>query len=115
MPEPVVKPTSAVQSEAADERLAPDNPLLDAVSLRLSIELGSARMPLRDVLAMDEGVVVTLDTEAGAPLEVLVNGVRLGRGELVKTGSRYGIRMVELLPAEARVQPHLDTNGRRHG
>lgn len=66
------------------------------VPLRLSVELGGARMRVRDVLQLDKGSVIELDRVAGEPADVLVNGRFVGRGDVVVVDERVAVRLVEL-------------------
>ena len=58
------------------------NLILD-VAVTLALEVGRVRMPVRDLLQLAPGAIVELDRLAGEPLDVLVNGVRIARGEVV--------------------------------
>jgi flagellar motor switch protein FliN len=70
---------------------------LNAVALEVSVELGRARMSVRDLLALQAGSVLALDRVAGEPVQVLVNGSVVARGELVVVNEHYGVRLTELL------------------
>jgi flagellar motor switch protein FliN/FliY len=70
---------------------------LNAVALEVSVELGRARMSVRDLLALQAGSVLALDGVAGEPVRVLVNGNVVARGELVVVNDHYGVRLTELL------------------
>lgn len=69
---------------------------LKDVDVRLSVELGTAQMKLRSVLALREDSVVVLDRLADELLDVMVNGQRIARGEVVMEGNRFGLRIVEM-------------------
>lgn len=70
--------------------------LLRDVDVRLTVELGSARMKLRDVVALGEESVVMLDRLTDELLDVMVNGKTIARGEIVAENGRFGLRIVEL-------------------
>ncbi len=70
--------------------------LLD-VPVSLTVELGSTKMPMKEVLALCGGSVVTLDKVAEAPVELLVNGKLLARGEVVVVDNKFGIKITEIL------------------
>jgi flagellar motor switch protein FliN/FliY len=72
---------------------------LGDVDVRLSVELGRTDMKLKDVLALGEESVVMLDRLTDELLDVLVNGKRIAKGEIVAQGGRFGLRIVELLGA----------------
>jgi flagellar motor switch protein FliN/FliY len=69
---------------------------LKDVDVRLSVELGATQMKLRSVLALREDSVVVLDRLADELLDVMVNGQRIARGEVVVEGGRFGLRIVEM-------------------
>lgn len=73
--------------------------LIHDIDVRLTVELGRAQMRLRDVLALGEGSVVTLDRLVDEPLDILVNGKLIARGEVVAEGNRFGLRILELVGA----------------
>jgi flagellar motor switch protein FliN len=70
--------------------------LLREVDVRLSVELGSTAMKLKDVLALGEDSVVMLDRLTDELLDVMVNGKLIARGEIVAQGNRFGLRIVEM-------------------
>lgn len=70
--------------------------LLADVSLRVSVEVGSASLTLASLLELGEGSVLELDRQVNEPLDLLVNGTLIARGEIVETNGRYGIRIIEV-------------------
>jgi flagellar motor switch protein FliN len=79
------------------------NLILD-VSVTLALEVGRTRMPVRDLLQLAPGAIVELDRLAGEPLDVLVNGVRIARGEVVVVNEKFGIRLTEVVSATERME-----------
>ncbi len=79
------------------------NLILD-VAVTLALEVGRARMPVRDLLQLAPGAVVELDRLAGEPLDVLVNGVRIARGEVVVVNEKFGIRLTDVVSATERME-----------
>ncbi len=77
------------------ERLALDD--LMNVRLRLSAELGTASVKVRDILALKVGSIVTLNKMAGEPTDITVNGLPLARGEVVVISDNLHVRMSEIL------------------
>jgi len=69
--------------------------LLD-VPLRISVELGRARMRVQDLLDLGQGSVVDLDRLAGEPVDILVNGRPLAMGEVVVSNDRYAVRVLSI-------------------
>lgn len=74
-----------------------DLDLLADVELQVAVELGRVRLRVRDLLQLAEGSVVELDRSAGAPVDVLVNGSLVARGEVVVVDDELGVRVTELL------------------
>ena len=63
------------------------------VEVRVSVELGRARLPVGDVLDLNTGAVVDLDREADAPVDVYVNGLLFGHGRLVAMDGEWALRL----------------------
>lgn len=72
--------------------------LLRDVEMTLSVEVGRARMTVRELLDLGPGSVVELDRAAGAPADLLVNGRVIARGEVVVVDEDFGLRITELVP-----------------
>lgn len=79
------------------------NLILD-VAVTLALEVGRARMSVRDLLQLAPGAIVELDRLAGEPLDVLVNGVRIARGEVVVVNEKFGIRLTDVVSATERME-----------
>jgi flagellar motor switch protein FliN len=77
--------------------------LLD-VNVSLAIELGRSEMSIRDLLRLNQGSVVNLDRMAGEPLDVLVNGTLVARGEIVVVKEKFGVKLTEVVSPEERVR-----------
>lgn len=71
--------------------------LIHDIDVRLTVELGRAQMSLRDVLELAEDSVVMLERLTDEPLDVMVNGKLIARGEVVAEGNRFGLRILELV------------------
>jgi flagellar motor switch protein FliN/FliY len=74
--------------------------LLKDVDLNLRIELGRTQMYLEDVLKLKRGSVVTLDKLAGDPVDVIVNGRMVARGEVLVLNDNFCVRVTELLAGD---------------
>jgi flagellar motor switch protein FliN/FliY len=79
------------------------NLILD-VSVTLALEVGRTRMSVRDLLQLAPGTIVELDRLASEPLDVLVNGVRVARGEVVVINDKFGIRLTDVVSATERME-----------
>lgn len=69
--------------------------LLD-VPLLVTVELGRAQLTVKDVLALAKGAIVELNKVAGSPVDVLVNGTPVARGEVVVVDEQFAVRITEL-------------------
>lgn len=74
------------------------------VSVTVSIEVGRARMSINDLLKLSQGAVIELDRMAGEPLDVLVNGTLVARGEIVVVKEKFGIMLTEVVSPEERLR-----------
>lgn len=74
-----------------------DLELLADVAMTVTVELGRVELPVRDLLGLREGSLVELDRHAGAPVDVLVNGRIVARGEVVVVDDELGVRVTEIL------------------
>lgn len=70
--------------------------LIDAVEVSVEAYLGAARMTVAELSALRAGSVVTLDAALNAEVELRLNGVLIGRGELVAVGDKFAVRISEL-------------------
>ncbi len=77
--------------------------LLD-VNLPISIELGRTKMAISDILSLGPGSVVELNKLAGEPVDLLVNGRIVARGEVVVIDENFGVRITQLLTTEERLK-----------
>tara|TARA_B110000495_G_scaffold50659_1_gene42432 strand:+ start:18 stop:323 length:306 start_codon:yes stop_codon:yes gene_type:complete len=78
--------------------------VLENIEVKLTVEVGSTELKIRDLLRLNEGSVVELERLAGDPLDILANGVQIAKGEVVMVGERFGIRFTEVTNPEDRVQ-----------
>jgi flagellar motor switch protein FliN len=77
--------------------------LLAGVSLRISVEVGSASLTLSELLRMGEGSVVELDRQANDHLDIIANGTLIAKGEIVDVDGRYAVRIVDVIAADRRL------------
>jgi flagellar motor switch protein FliN/FliY len=75
--------------------------LLRDVELDLKIELGRTNMYLEDVLRLSKGAVVPLDRLAGDPVDIIVNGRLIARGEVLILNDNFCVRVAELVAGES--------------
>ena len=91
--------------ETVTDKAGLDNlKVLENIEVKLTVEVGSTELKIRDLLRLNEGSVVELERLAGDPLDILANGVQIAKGEVVMVGERFGIRFTEVANPEHRVQ-----------
>lgn len=71
--------------------------LLSEVQVELAVELGRVKLPLRDLLSLGPGAVLELDRAADAPVDVLVNGCLVAKGEVVVIDGEFGVRVTAVV------------------
>ena len=77
-----------------------DISFLNEVEVTVSVELGQATMPVREVLKLRRGSVIELDRLTGQPVDILVNNTLMARGEVIVINGRFGIRLVKFMGKE---------------
>jgi flagellar motor switch protein FliN len=74
------------------------------VQVSLSMEVGHTRIPIRNLLQLNQGSVVELDRAAGEPLDVYVNGTLVAHGEVVVVNEKFGIRLTDVISPAERIR-----------
>ena len=92
--------TAESAGDAADLNL---DVILD-VPVSLSLEVGRARIPIRNLLQLNQGSVVELERGAGDPLDVYVNGTLIAQGEVVVVNDRFGVRLTDVVSPSERIR-----------
>jgi flagellar motor switch protein FliN/FliY len=85
--------------------------LLFDVPLKVVVELGRARMTLKQVMDLTTGSLIELDKLTGEPVDVLVNGKLIARGEVVVIDENFGVRITEIVSPKQRLYSIRETNG----
>ncbi|WP_018869483.1 flagellar motor switch protein FliN [Thioalkalivibrio sp. ALgr3] len=74
------------------------------VPVTISMEIGRTRIPIRNLLQLNQGSVVELERLAGEPLDVLVNGTLIAHGEVVVVNEKFGIRLTDVISPSERIR-----------
>ncbi|SEQ62692.1 flagellar motor switch protein FliN/FliY [Solimonas aquatica] len=74
------------------------------VPVTLSMEVGRARLPIRNLLQLNQGSVVELERTAGEPLDVYANGTLVAHGEVVVVNEKFGIRLTDVVSPAERIR-----------
>lgn len=78
--------------------------LIMDIPLRVSVELGRAKMVVSELLNLGQGSVIELNKLAGEPMEVLVNDKLVARGEAVVVNEKFGVRLTDIISPRERVE-----------
>jgi flagellar motor switch protein FliN/FliY len=74
------------------------------IPLQVTVQIGSTRMLIRELLQLGQGSVIELNKLAGEPMEVLVNNKLVARGEVVVVNEKFGIRLTDVVSTNQRIQ-----------
>jgi flagellar motor switch protein FliN/FliY len=74
------------------------------IPVQLTVELGRTRIPIKHILQLAQGSVVELETMAGEPMDVLVNGYLIAQGEVVVVNDKFGIRLTDIVTPSERMR-----------
>lgn len=107
----LMEPQAAIEAEAAEAPAPADDPLnLEAVMripVTIQVVLGSASMQVANLMKLRRGAVVPLDHRVGEPVDVVVNGRIVARGEVViveDDNSRFGVSLTEIVGVQAKFE-----------
>jgi flagellar motor switch protein FliN/FliY len=78
---------------------------LHDVPVELAVEIGRTRMTIGETLALCPGSIVSLNRLAGEPVDLLVNGRPIARGEVVVVDEEFGLRVTEIVSSGAITTP----------
>lgn len=104
---PVYKPADFQDLEADPANKPNENTNLDMIldiPVSISLEIGRAKISIRNLMQLNQGSVVELDRLAGEPLDVLVNGTLIAHGEVVMVNEKFGIRLTDVISTAERVR-----------
>ncbi|MBC7963457.1 MAG: flagellar motor switch protein FliN [Steroidobacteraceae bacterium] len=77
------------------------------IPLQVTVELGRTKLLVKDILQLNQGAVVELSKLAGEPLDIFVNSKLVARGEAVVVNEKYGVRLVDIVSPNERVEKIL--------
>ncbi len=91
-------PAAPVPASQIEDRMR----LLDDVDVNVRVELGRSRLYISDVLKLGEGSVIELDKLAGDPVDIVVNGRLLARGEVLVLNDNFCVRITDIVDVDER-------------
>ena len=74
------------------------------IPLTVTVELGRSRIPIQNLLRLTQGSVLELSKLAGEPLDILVHGRLVARGEAVVVNDKFGVRLTDIVSPEQRLE-----------
>jgi flagellar motor switch protein FliN/FliY len=77
------------------------------IPLQVTVELGRTKLLVKDILQLNQGAVVELSKLAGEPLDIFVNSKLVARGEAVVVNEKFGVRLVDIVSPNERVEKIL--------
>lgn len=90
------QPTSF--AETTDFELVMDIPI------KLTVQLGKTSIPIKNLMQLNQGSVLELDSLAGEPLDIMVNGFLIAQGEVVMVNDKFGIRLTDVITPNERIR-----------
>ena len=90
-------------SEPAEGTVKATLDLVAEIPIKICAELGYAKLPIRELLNLGPGSVVELDRLAGESIDLVVNGVLVGRGDVVIVDENFAVRITEIVNPEDRL------------
>lgn len=105
--DPAVQAASFPDLSGVGGESGPSKPNIDLIrdiQVTLTVELGRTDMVIEEVTGLTPGKVVELDKLAGEPLDILINGKLLAKGEVVVVDENFGIRITSIIDPRSRVQ-----------
>ena len=77
--------------------------LLD-VPVVMTVEVGRKSLAIKDLLSLTPGAVVTFDRSVTEPMDVMINGTLIARGEVVSADGKFGLRLVDIVSTKKRLE-----------
>ena len=108
-PEPPQRPVHPVEMDEVKQvpRAAPNTDnnlkLILNIPVDVKVEVGSSRLSISEVLNLAPGTIIELDRTAGSPADLIVNGTKVGQGDVVVVDESYGIRLTRLVDPQERI------------
>jgi len=95
-------PMTQLDPQEPDAPLGKLDFILD-VPLQITVNLGTTKMLIKELLQLGQGSVVELEKMAGEPMDVLIGDRLIARGEVVVVNEKFGIRLTDIVSAVERV------------
>ncbi len=86
--------------------------LLMDVSINVTVELGRAKLSIKDILGLGEGSIIELQKLAGEPIDLLVNGKLIAKGEVVVIDESFGVRITDIVDSVYTIANNKNNNNK---
>lgn len=94
----------ALKANRGDSKEKVDLDILLDVPVTLQLEIGRAKVSIRNLLSYTQGSVIEMDRLAGEPLDLLVNGTLIAHGEVVVINDKFGVRLTDVVSPQERIK-----------
>ena len=94
----------ALSQERGDGRNKVDLDVLLDIPVTLHLEIGRAKVSIRNLLSYTQGSVIEMERMAGEPLDLLVNGTLIAHGEVVVVNDKFGVRLTDVISPQERIK-----------
>jgi flagellar motor switch protein FliN/FliY len=91
-----------LQDEGNEQEKRDIDFLLD-IPVEVSVQLGTTKMMIKEILQLGQGSVIELEKLAGEPMEILANNRTVARGEVVVVNEKFGVRLTDIISPSDRV------------
>ena len=89
--------------DETNEAVSRDIDFLLDIPVEITVQLGTSRMLIKELLQLGQGSVVELDKLAGEPMEILANSRLIARGEVVVVNEKFGVRLTDIISPSERL------------
>lgn len=92
------------EEEPLSEEQMSNLELIMSVPLEISVEIGKTKRQIKDILEFNQGTIIELDRQAGALVDIIVNGQLIAKGEVVVVNDNFGVRIVEIIKKDELIK-----------
>ena len=94
----------SLANESTEGKDKVDLDVLMDIPVTLQLEIGRAKVTIRNLLSYTQGSVIEMDRLAGEPLDLLVNGTLIAHGEVVVINDKFGVRLTDVVSPQERIK-----------
>jgi len=94
----------ALKQQETEAKPSKEFELLKDIPLEISVEIGSTKLPLEEILKLHANSVVELDRFINEPVDIKINGKLVAKGELYQVKENYGVKITQIITPEERLK-----------